>query len=126
MKRKFGAPAGALFGVNGPQSALESRTSSLITPLNAFAGSVALGASSSREQAARARAAITTNSFPFMTVSSSLVRLPILRAHHEPEADVRHGVVRVVAAPRARPVRQAVVDVAQEGAAADDALGRAW
>src|SRR5262245_14760625 len=32
----FGDPAGALVSVNGPQSGFESRTSSLMTPLNGF------------------------------------------------------------------------------------------
>src|SRR5262252_10996741 len=36
MNKKFGAPWGAFFGVYGPQSAFESRTSSLMTPLNAL------------------------------------------------------------------------------------------
>src|SRR5262245_20934215 len=34
MNRKLGAPSGAFFGVNGVQSGFESRTSSLMTPLN--------------------------------------------------------------------------------------------
>jgi hypothetical protein len=34
--RMFGAPCGALGKVNGSQSGLESRTSSLMTPLNGF------------------------------------------------------------------------------------------
>src|SRR5262245_60191839 len=33
MNRKLGAPSGAFFGVNGAQSAFESRTSSLMVPL---------------------------------------------------------------------------------------------
>jgi hypothetical protein len=37
MNRKFGAPAGAFFGVNGVQSGFELRTSSAMTPLNVFA-----------------------------------------------------------------------------------------
>jgi hypothetical protein len=36
--RTFGAPSGAFARVNGSQSSLESRTSSLMTPLNAFLG----------------------------------------------------------------------------------------
>src|SRR5262245_48831330 len=36
--RILGAPSGALASVYGPQSGLESRTSSLITPLNLFLG----------------------------------------------------------------------------------------
>src|SRR5262245_51748286 len=35
--RTFGAPSGALVSVNGPQSGFESRTSSLMTPLNFLA-----------------------------------------------------------------------------------------
>src|SRR5262245_24475206 len=69
MKRKFGAPAGAFFGVNGPQSALESRTSSLITPLKALAGSGAFGAGCSREQPATASTAARRISLRFMVVS---------------------------------------------------------
>src|SRR5262245_29039460 len=34
--RMLGDPSGALASVNGPQSGLESRTSSLMTPLNVF------------------------------------------------------------------------------------------
>src|SRR5262245_47022376 len=34
--RMLGDPSGALASVNGPQSGLESRTSSLMTPLNGF------------------------------------------------------------------------------------------
>src|SRR5262245_65292466 len=34
MNRKFGAPSGAFFGVYGVQSGFDSRTSSLIAPLN--------------------------------------------------------------------------------------------
>src|SRR4029079_1471857 len=51
-------------------------------------------------------------------------RLPVALTHHQPEADVRHRVVRIVAAPRARPVTQAVLDVAEERATARDAFGR--
>src|SRR5262249_7514345 len=116
--------SGAFFGVYGPQSGFESRTSSLITPLKALADSGAFGAACSREQAATARAAMMTSRFLFMTVSSSLACLPILRARHEPEADVRHRVVGIGAAARARAVREAVVHVAQERAAARDALRR--
>src|SRR5499427_11104445 len=36
--RIFGDPAGACASENGPQSGLESRTSSLMTPLNGFLG----------------------------------------------------------------------------------------
>src|SRR5262249_11741994 len=36
MIRMFGAPLGACGKVNGPQSGLESRTSSLMTPLKGF------------------------------------------------------------------------------------------
>ena len=35
----FGAPSGAFFGVYGAQSGTESRTSSLMTPLNALVAS---------------------------------------------------------------------------------------
>jgi hypothetical protein len=38
MNRMFGAPSGAFFGVNGPQSAFESRTSSLMVPLKSLYG----------------------------------------------------------------------------------------
>ena len=41
MNRTFGAPVGAFFGVKGPQSATESRTSSLIVPLKSLYGPTA-------------------------------------------------------------------------------------
>src|SRR5262245_37064085 len=40
--RTLGAPSGALRSVNGSQSGFESRTSSLITPLNGFFAMLAL------------------------------------------------------------------------------------
>src|SRR5215813_14069752 len=56
MNRKLGAPSGAFFGVNGAQSAFESRTSSLMTPLNSLsdlgACALAVGAPACCEQAA--------------------------------------------------------------------------
>src|SRR5688572_21992973 len=54
-------------------------------------------------------------------VRSYTLHLPLLRCHHQPEPDVRHRVVGIVAAPRARPVTQAVVDIAEKGSAARDA-----
>src|SRR5262245_60025690 len=56
--------------------------------------------------------------------TSLLPRLPVHFAHHQPESDVRHRVVGIGAAPRARPVRQAVIHVAEERAAARHALRR--
>lgn len=41
MNRMFGDPSGAFLRINGAQSAFESRTSSLITPLKAGVESVA-------------------------------------------------------------------------------------
>src|SRR5215471_3328805 len=61
MNRKLGAPAGAFLGVYGVQSAFESRTSSLMTPLNrdAFGAWLCTGACSGADRAqptiARAR-----------------------------------------------------------------------
>src|SRR5882672_12371870 len=50
--------------------------------------------------------------------------LPLRLARYQTEAEVRHRVVGIAAAPRARAVAQAVVDVAEERAAADHALRR--